>query len=355
MKLKNMMKIGVVAAAALTFFACKNADTDFPDFDGGTKVYFAYQYPERVLCLGEQPLYDNTIDNAHGCQIFATMGGSVNGRNIVLDIAVDNSLTDNLTYDTEGTQPVKPMPSNYYKLLSNQIYYNGGLQGAVDVKFEDAFFADPEAVSGSYVIPVRIVSQTGADGILSGEAMDPEGAAPARTDAEAWSVQPKDFVLYRVRYVNPWDAEYSRRGSDVIKVNGKTLKNESASRKPADAQIEKGEIVSMTTIDMNRVNYAFSVNVKEGDELKTYACDLVFTFEGNECRISTTTEGCRASGTGRFVSKDPQQSWGNQPRSTIYADYEITFADGSTCTTSDIFVVQTRGISSQTFSPTYNK
>ena len=67
MKLKKYIYGVALGALSLSFASCYNADKDFPDFEGGTTAYFAYQYPVRTLVLGND-IYDNTIDNAHTCQ-----------------------------------------------------------------------------------------------------------------------------------------------------------------------------------------------------------------------------------------------------------------------------------------------
>ena len=113
MKKITLYTFGVLIATAL-MTGCKNGDSDFPDFEGGTSVYFANQTPIRTLVMGED-MYDTTLDNQHKCQIQATMGGSYNGRDITLEIEVDNSLCNNL-YFADGVTPVLPMPKEYYNM-----------------------------------------------------------------------------------------------------------------------------------------------------------------------------------------------------------------------------------------------
>lgn len=81
---------------AFAFASCENADKSFPDYEGGTSVYFAYQYPVRTIVLGNDEIVDNSLDRQHKCAIYATMGGAYGGRDITIDIAVDNTLCDNL-------------------------------------------------------------------------------------------------------------------------------------------------------------------------------------------------------------------------------------------------------------------
>ncbi|MBO6253149.1 MAG: adhesin, partial [Bacteroidaceae bacterium] len=82
MKLKKYIYGVALGALALTYTSCYNADKEFPDYEGGTTAYFAYQYPVRSLVLGND-IYDNSLDNAHKCRIWATMGGAYSGRDAV--------------------------------------------------------------------------------------------------------------------------------------------------------------------------------------------------------------------------------------------------------------------------------
>lgn len=61
----------------------------------------------------------------------------------------------------------------------------------------------------------------GADSILSGSPAV-VGTTPVRTDASAWLIAPKDYILYCVKFMNPWDGFYFRRGTDKVK-NGQTV------------------------------------------------------------------------------------------------------------------------------------
>ena len=113
MKLKTYIYGVALGALSLTYASCYNADKEFPDYEGGTTAYFAYQNPVRTLILGND-IYDNTLDNEHKCRIWATMGGAYGGRNANVDIVVDESLCDNLYFVDENgsaTEPVRPMPS----------------------------------------------------------------------------------------------------------------------------------------------------------------------------------------------------------------------------------------------------
>lgn len=92
MKMNKYFSMAALGALALTFGSCENGTPEFDDYEGGTSVYFAHQNVERILVLGNDENRDNTKDNEHIINIVSTMGGAYNGKDITLDVAVDNSL-----------------------------------------------------------------------------------------------------------------------------------------------------------------------------------------------------------------------------------------------------------------------
>ena len=296
MKLNNIVKI-LLAGAAMSFLAsCHNGKKIFPDYDGGITAYFAYQYPVRTIVLGESETFDTSLDNQGKCIIYGTMGGAYEGKDIVIDIEVDNTLTDNLYFDSEGTSPVKAMPAEYYSLSGNQLVYGGNHMGGVEVQLTDAFFADPDAIKTTYVIPVKMTNIVkGADQILTGTPAV-EGEPAWRTDASQWKTLPQDYTLYGVKYINKWDGSWLRRGVDVITENGET------STDVRHAQyVENDEVMFLSTETLNSVSFPMTVNVEmvippptqyslcienavEGD---AWAQQTVYTF-GAPLKVGTT-------------------------------------------------------------------
>lgn len=164
MNKKITYMLSMLLASAL-FTSCKNGNADFPDYEAGTTVYFAYQHPVRTIVLGDDE-YDTTLDKAHKCKILATFGGSYNGSNGSVQVAVDPTLVNGLTFEN-GT-PIKAMPESHYQLQTTNWAFNGTMNGGTEVQLTDAFFNDPDAVKETYVIPLVITSQTGFSRILSG-------------------------------------------------------------------------------------------------------------------------------------------------------------------------------------------
>jgi len=363
MELKNFIYGVALGALALTYTSCYNSEHEFPDYEGGTKAYFAYQNPVRTLVLGND-IYDNTLDNEHKCRIWATMGGAYAGRNATVNVVVDESLCDNLWFLDDGgyaSLRVTPMPEKYYKLLSNSISYNGDARGYVEVQFSDDFFNDPDAIKNTYVIPLRMTGVTGIDAILSGT---PNVSNPIRTNAQDWAVLPMDYVLYCVKYMNPWQGKYIRRGVDMVTENGGepnkvvrkdfTLYNSDVEHyskmDPSNPVNQNDEVCGITT--KNRTEAIFPVSFKTSGA--SISCNLILKFNGDKCTITSDDENVTAEGEGEFITKGTERSeykdyqWGSSNGKLIQRDilrlaYKVNFIDKNIqVETKDTMVVQTR-------------
>jgi hypothetical protein len=373
MKLKTYIYGVALGALSLTFTSCYNADKEFPDYEGGTTAYFAYQFPVRTLILGND-IYDNTLDNEHKCRIWATMGGAYGGRDAVADVIIDETLCDNLWFVDEGgnkTIRVTPMPSDYYHLVGSTIPYKGDARGYIEVEFTDKFFNDPEAVKNTYVIPLLMTNVTGIDHILTGTPR--EGLKPSRTNTEDWDVLAKDYVLYCVKYMNPWQAKYIRRGVDNVTEGGVTstivrkdfsLVNSDIEHYTENPVNANDEVCSITTKNMKQA--IFPVSFKTSGASIT--CNLILTFNGNTCTISTDDEGVTAEGTGEFIVKGTEKSeykeyqWGSNDGKPVQRDilrlaYNVNFTNSDIqVSTTDTLVVRDRESNKKEFfEPLYVK
>ena len=373
MKLKKYIFGVALGALSLTLASCYNADKDFPDYEGGTTAYFAYQYPVRTLILGND-IYDNTLDNAHKCRIWSTMGGAYGGRDATVDVVIDETLCNDLFFTDEGgnaAAPVTPMPRDYYQLLSNSIPYKGEPRGYVEVQFTDAFFNDPKAIKNTYVIPLVMTKVTGIDQILTGTPR--EGLSPSRVNAEDWEVLPKDYVLYLVKYMNPWQGKYIRRGVDQVTEKGNTttvvrkdfsMVNSDLEHYTENPVNQNDEICGIITKNMTQAIFPVSFMTSGA----SISCNLILTFNGNKCTISTDDADVTATGSGEFIEKGTERSeykdyqWGSlngQPvqRDILRLAYEVDFTKSNIqVSTADTLVVQTRESNQKVFfSPIYVK
>ena len=373
MKLKKYIYGVALGAFSLSFASCYNADKEFPDYEGGTTAYFAYQFPVRTVILGND-IYDNTLDNQHKIQIWATMGGAYGGRNAYVDIAVDETLCDNLFFTDDGgnaDEPVRPMPKEYYTLLDSKIPYNGDSRGYVEVQLTDAFFNDPKAIENTYVIPLLMTGQNGFDHILTGTPR--EGLSPSRTNTEDWEILAKDYVLYCVKYMNPWQAKYIRRGVDNVTEKGVTtqvvrkdfsLVNSDVEHYKENPVNQNDEVCAIHTKNMTQA--IFPVSFKTSGASIT--CNLILTFNGNQCTISTDDENVTATGSGEFIEKGTEKTeykdyqWGSNNGQPVQRDilrlaYDVKFDNKNIqVSTTDTLVVQTRESNKKVFfSPKYVK
>ena len=351
MKLKKYIYGVVLGALALNCASCYNADHEFPDFEGGTTAYFAYQFPVRTLVLGND-IYDNSLDQAHKCRIWSTMGGAYGGRDAVVEIGVADSLCDNLWFVDDGGNPsipVRPMPSNYYRLLADNIPYNGDARGYVEVQFTDDFFSDSAAIQNTYVIPLLMKSVRGIDRILTGSPR--EGLTPARTNTEDWDVLAKDYVLYCVKYMNPWQGKYIRRGVDNVTENDVTttvvrkdfsLVNSDLEHYKENPVNQNDEICGITTKNMTQAIFPVSINIGKdasGDARPSQICNLILTFDGDQCTITTEDADATSFGSGEFIVKGTEKpeykdyQWGSINGEPVQRDilrlaYNVNFPKG---------------------------
>lgn len=352
MNKKITYMLSMLLASAL-FTSCKNGNADFPDYESGTTVYFAYQHPVRTIVLGDDE-YDTTLDKAHKCKILATFGGSYNGSNGSVQVAVDPTLVNGLTFEN-GT-PIKAMPESHYQLQTTNWAFNGTMNGGTEVQLTDAFFNDPDAVKETYVIPLVITSQTGFSRILSGTLK--EGGQTIRTDASQWEVQPMDYVLYCVKYQNKYSGYWLTNGTT------------------STDNIEKAQTRQIETRSMTNCVYHATWTThdywqykrdKDGNKTsetekvsKTYNFDLVLTFDGSEhCTI--TSSDVTVSGSGTWTDDGAKKSWGNKDRDLMELNYQLPAIDTDelgnviNANVQEKLVWQRSGVKLEEFSPIYTK
>ena len=263
------------------------------------------------------------------------------------------------------------MPTEYYKLASNTINYNGDPRGYVEVQFTDAFFNDEKAISNTYVIPLLMKSVRGIDHILTGTPR--EGLTPSRTNTEDWDILAKDYVLYCVKYMNPWQAKYIRRGVDQVTEKGKattvvrkdmSLVNTDLEHYKENPVNQNDEICSIKTKNMTQA--IFPVSFKTSGA--SISCNLILTFNGNQCTISTEDPDLTVSGSGEFIVKGTEKpeykeyQWGSNNGVPVQRDilrlaYDVNFNDKDIqVSTADTLVVQTRESNQRVFfTPKYVK
>lgn len=341
--MKKYKYLTIALALTCSFTACENGGWEFPDYEYST-VYFGSQTPIRTLCMGED-VNPTELDNNHQCEIVATVAGVYsNNQDVKISISVDESLCEGLTFD--GEKPVLPMPSNYYTIGNEITIPKGRVIGGTLVQFTDAYFNDPKTTELTYVIPVRMNSIiAGADSILSGTPME-NVSSPRWSHNSDWSVQPKNYVLYAVKYKNKYHSAFLRRGKDVYSgaKTGTVVRH--AAYVEQDEVHENSEFV---TRGLQQLQWNYKVADQEGKNINT---QLLLTFNESDgtCTITSEAENVTATGSGKFVPKGDKNSWGNKDRDVLYLDYTLEY-DGIKCVTQDTLVVRDRGMKAEWFTP----
>ena len=362
---------GICALSAFT--SCENKEVEFDDFDYQT-VYFAKQTPIRTIVLGNDDEDDRTLDNQHQFQVYATVGGVwKNKETRQIQVAVDNSLCAGRTY--EDGSAVTPLPEGHYRMLGNTISIKpDSVMGCVTVQLTDAFFNDPKAIENTYVIPLLMTGKNGFDHILTGtlrEGLDL--SQTSRTNTEDWDVLAKDYVLYCVKYMNPWQAKYIRRGVDNVTEKGVTtqvvrkdfsLVNSDLEHFKENPVNQNDEVCAIRTKNMTQA--IFPVSFKTSGA--SISCNLILTFNGNQCSITTDDENVTATGSGEFIEKGTEKAeykdyqWGSNNGQPVQRDilrlaYDVKFDNKNIqVSTTDTLVVQTRESNKREFyTPKYVK
>lgn len=346
--MKKLLFIIPMILMVAAFSSCSNQDIEFDDFDYQS-VYFSYQYPTRTITLGED-FVDTSMDNEHKFRIMATLGGVYsNKNNVTIDFVVDNSLIDReyLIYINQVNtgRTVKVMPDNYYQLAANNMVIpRGSVAGGVEVQLTEAFFADPLALNTNYVIPVRMTNVQNADTILSGLA-NALVESPHRLIGDDWEIQPKDYVLYAVRYVNPWHGFYLRRGVDQItgKEGNTDLTRQLVRR---TTYVETDQVMLLSSGSLNTIIMPVVLQGVGGVNIEA-PIRLTLDDSGNVV-VSSPSDAYTATGSGTFVKKGEKNSWGNQDRDALYLSYEIDHSVLHVATT-DTLVLRNRGVGMETF------
>ena len=342
--MKRTFLISVILFAALA--AC-NKDWKFPDYKY-TTVYFPYQSPVRTIVLGKD-IYDNTLDNQHKFIIMATMGGVYeNKKDISLGVEVDNTLAANLKFGTASGDTVLAMPTAYYTLPKGTsiVIPSGKVMGGLEVQLTDAFFQDPLAVKNTYIIPLKITSVTNADSILSGKSDLP---SPDRRKAADWILTPKDYVLFAVKYINPYHGFYLRRGKDdVTGAGGNTaLDTNVVYHAP---YVEKDQVCNAATTALNQVS--ISLNAKnKGNVNVPFRLILNFDNSGKFTISGPASTTYTVTGSGELVKKG--DIFGNEKRDVLHLKYQVNFGT-TTHNLTDTLVLRDRGVKFETFTPVIN-
>jgi hypothetical protein len=330
-----MKKFIAYIASIIIFASCENSAFDYQDFDYQA-VYFPFQYPVRTLSLGNDKM-DNSLDKQHIFHIGVSIGGIYleNSKSWSVNYTVDNSLVENYLVNANNDTLIV-LPPSYYSLnpTGTVTIPSGSFSGLIKVQLTEAFFSDPKAVKGNYVIPLKITDSS-ADSILSGKALPDLPTPPNRHIESDWLSQmaPKDYTLFGIKYINPYHGTWLRRGLIVEKdpTNTTVIQIDTI----RSQYIERDQLVKLTTKSMTEVTSNFV-----GDN---FASNMSLTIAGTTVTVAPVTGAALAAeGTGTFVTNG--QSWGGKPYDALYLNYTYSLPNGNKCAVLDTLVLRDRGI-----------
>ena len=328
--IKMNKSIFSIFALGAILCSCHNGEIDHPDFVYQT-VSFAYPNPVRTITLGYEADVDNSGDNEHRFKIQAVLGGvNENRSEHSVNFRIADELCDGLFLD--NGEPVMPMPKEYYSIATDRMVIpKGKVIGGVDVQLTDAFFADPKATSVNYVIPVLLTNSN--DSILSGKSKD--GVVnPDRRNSEDWSIVPKDFTLYAVKYKNKYDGCWLSKGTDkVINATNKEIEEGTAVEEVIDRNYqywEKADLRYFKSISLNSFSYTqefdlpiIQKNGKKGEQ--HFVCKMILEVDSNgNVAIKSDTEGIEVKGSGTWVELGAPKAFGDRDRDYMKLHYEYS-------------------------------
>jgi hypothetical protein len=341
-----MKKIFILLIFIIVVTACENQPWSFPDYDLQA-VYFPIQLPVRTLSLGEDRI-DNSLDKQYIFDIGVSIGGMYeNKKDWTVDYKIDTSLTTKVyVYSspqvyTKNTK-IKYLPQAYYTLTpSNTVTIpSGSFNGLIRVQLTDQFFDDTLAITGRYVIPLKITG-TSADSILQGKASI-TGADPRVSTQWNPNQSPKDWVMYGINYVNPYHGNWLHRGRDIRKVTATGVTFDTIKFHQLD--IEKDALIKLSTVARNK-----TISNGLGKDLGT-TYSMLLTFSNDKGTSGTITISRNplvafvVTGTGIYNDiASSVEKWSGLSWQSMYLNY--TYNDGTyTHNINDTLVFRDRGI-----------
>lgn len=311
-----------IFALGLLFAGCHNGNIEHPDFEYQT-ISFAYPNPVRTITLGYEADVDNSNDNLHKFMIKAVLGGvNENRSEHTVTFRVADELCDNLYF--ENGDPVLPMPASYYTIATDRmVIKKGDVLGGVEVQLTDEYFKDPKSIDVNYVIPILLVNSN--DSILQGKPKD--GIAnPSRLNGDDWSIMPKDFTLYAVKYKNKYDGCWLSKGIDEIDDNGE--------KRTDDRNVqywEKATLRYLKTKSLNQAVYTMAfdmpiINKKGKNDEVHIDCEMLLDIDENgNITITCDNEEVEVSGSGTWKELGEPKAFGDKDRDLMKLDYTIRF------------------------------
>lgn len=334
------MTLSRVFPAFFALFAavsCHNMDIEFDDY-GMTTVCFPYQTPARSLILGRYDIGFNENDNNHRFEVGVSLSGVIeNKEERKVYFEVDESLLN-------GVANVKALPSKYYTVVTENpvVIPEGSTKGRIMIQLTREFFDDPAAIAAlnevNYALPVRITGVENIDSVLVGI---PSVGNPNRLKSEDWSALPKDYTLYGIKYINPYDGYFLRRGVDKLQRKENGVYIDAGQTVYRSDFVEKDELVRITTLDYTTATLSNYIRRPDLPNAGEIMLQLQFDEDTRECIVMD--EDNNAIGTGEYVVDG--DAWGGKSQDVIHIKYAYEDLDnGERHEVSDTLVMRDRNV-----------
>jgi len=281
-KMKLFHTIGLAVAVLTAISSCKKYESFETDYDY-TAVYFASQKPLRTIVAYDQMQFKVGV---------ALAGVRENNREETVTYTIDPTLLTSVA----GAGVFKLLPANYYTISSpdKMVVPKGGLIGDVTVTLNrDLFTADPEALTNTYALPLRIVSST-TDSVLRGNA----------------TISAKDYTILVVKYISPQHGTYYHKGIQE-KVND--LGNVLETVRYTNKDLIRNTTWDLSTLSLNEVRTTGVGN-------KTNASLRLLTAPNQTVSINAVSGAAVTTGNGTY---DPSKR-------EYYLQYSFTQGSGAT-------------------------
>lgn len=297
----------------ITAVSCHNMDIEFDDY-GMTTVCFPYQTPARSLILGTYDIGFNENDNNHCFEVGVSLSGVIeNKEERKVYFEVDESLLD-------GVSNVEPLPARYYTVVTESpvVIPEGSTKGRIMVQLTREFFDDPAAIAAlnevNYALPVRITGIENIDSVLVGT---PSVDNPNRLKSEDWSILPKDYTLYGIKYINPYDGYFLRRGVDRLQRKENGEYKDAGQTVYRNAYVEDDELVRITTLDYTTAT--LSNYIRRPDLPNAGEIELQLRFDEGTQKCTVLDKDNNSIGSGEYI--EGGDAWGGKSRDVIHIEY----------------------------------
>ena len=339
-----MKRVFILLLVVLGISACENQPISFGDYDYNA-VYFPVQLPLRTLSLGEDRI-DNALDKQYIFDIAASIGGMYeNPKNWTVDYELDTSLTTKV-YTTTNLKIIPLLPAYYTISPLNTITIpKGSFNGRVRVQLTSAFFDDTLAITGQYVIPLKITGSS-ADTVLSGKAAVINPDRRVKTDWES-NKSPKDWVMYGINYVNAYHGTYFHHGKDIQVTTATGVPFDTVVFR--NRYVERDPLITLTTIGRMKV-------ITNGVGPLAGSNKMTLTFDNDKGNSGTVTISPRTgspisvTGSGQYYDiASSKEQWTLLTWQSMYLNY--TYQDATlTHNITDTLIFRDRGIKWQELS-----